>query len=303
MIKRFFHKHQCFVYLLFAAVLAQGCTERFEIKTDNSPPVIVVYGELNDELKFQEIMLSRSSAYFDDSPNRGITDAELSVRSSDGSVYRFDASDSLDGLYRSRSKFSMEAGSRYSLLIKVDFDRDGSAEEYEASSEVYATIVPDSLTIEPVDFFGRKNYILYAHFQAPEEESHYLFKIYLNDSSITAKLTDYRVTNDRLFRGQYAKGNLMRLKDVSEREKDSPEERDRSVYIQTGDKIDVEISIIPKGYFDFIRQCRQEQDGENPMFGGPASNIITNVNKGGVGYFAGYCVARKSIVFTPPPSE
>ncbi|MDR2564121.1 MAG: DUF4249 domain-containing protein [Prevotellaceae bacterium] len=283
---------------LLTVCLWQGCTERMNIKTDNSPPVIVVYGELTDELKFQDVMLSRSSPYFDNVPNRGISNAELSVHSSVGDVYRFAASDSIEGLYRSVSKFVVAPGLNYSLSIKVDFDNDGALDEYSALTEAFPTVALDSLKIEAIDFFGQKNYFLYVYFQAPSDESYYLFKVYLNDSSVTAKLTDYRIVNDRLFRGQYTKYSLLRLKDISERERDSEEERERSVYIQANDKIEVRTGVIPSGYFDFIRQCRQEQDGENPMFGGPASNITTNINKDGVGYFATYCISRKSIVFT-----
>jgi hypothetical protein len=29
-------------------------------------------------------------------------------------------------------------------------------------------------------------------------------------------------------------------------------------------------------------------NGENPFFGGPASNIITNISNGGLGYFTTY---------------
>jgi hypothetical protein len=276
-----------------------GCTEPFDIKTDDSPPVIVIYGELTDEFKNQTVMISRSSPYFDDEPNRGISGAEVTIQSSNDEIYHLLENDSIKGLYYSKTQFSAQIGVNYSLSVEVDFDHDGIPDKYEASTTILPVVIPDSLTLEPVEMFGHKNYFLYMHFQAPPEETYYLFKINYNDSLVTAKLSRYLISDDALFRGQYAKGNLYRFDDISNWETDPEENREHSIYLQPGDEIEARVSLISKGYFDFINQCQGEQSGENPMFGGPASNIATNISNGGVGYFSGYCIARTSILFEP----
>jgi len=63
-------------------------------------------------------------------------------------------------------------------------------------------------------------------------------------------------------------------------------------YVKQGDKITLCISLIEKGYHDFLLQCQSERRGENPFFGGPASNITTNITNGGVGYFAAFSTTR-----------
>jgi hypothetical protein len=139
--------------------------------------------------------------------------------------------------------------------------------------------------------------MLYLHWQDNSEENYYLFNVACNDSLLTGKLSEYRLTNNHLFKSQYVKGIIYRFSDSTNWETDSPEIRKRSVYLQAGDSIAVKISLIPEGYFDFINQCQREQRGENPMFGGPSSNIATNISNGGVGYFTGYCTSQVHIEF------
>jgi hypothetical protein len=285
------------VIFFFAFFLA--CTAPFDIQTDDSPPVIVIYGVLTDEVKYQEVKISRSSPYFDDQPNVGISGANVTVRSSDETVYLFSENDSIPGLYHSQLRFGVRPGSAYALTVEVDFDKDGIPDRYEASTEISPVPVIDSLTIEPVEIFGHKNHLLYIHAQDPPEKDFYLFNIFYNDSLITEKITDLLVSDDELINNQYIEADIYLFDDISEWEKDTEERRKRSVYLKSGDQVTVELGLISEGYFDFINQCQQGKNGENPMFGGPASNIITNISNGGAGYFTGYCTSKGRIVFDP----
>jgi hypothetical protein len=283
--------------LFFFFIILSACTERIEIETDNSPPVVVIYSVLTDELKLQEVKISRSSPYFDDEPNVGISGANITVRSSDNDVYLFQEHDSIRGLYLSRKEFAAQEDVVYSLTVEVDFDKNGVPDKYEAETTILPVPIIDSLTIEPVELFGHKNYLFYAHLQDPPEKNFYLFHVVHNDSLITAKLSDFVISNDELFNNQYIKGDIYRFDDISEWAKDSEEDRKRSVYLKPGDSIQLKLSLIPEGYFNFISHCMREKNGENPMFGGPASNITTNISNGGVGYFTGYKISRSSLVY------
>jgi len=274
-----------------------SCTAPIDIKTTDSPPVVVIYSVLTDELKQQQVRISRSSPYFDPAPNTGISGATVVVQSSTGESYPFVECDTVAGLYYSQNTFKVLEDVSYSLVVEME--NQGVSEKYEASTTVLPKVTADSLTFESFDFFDRKNYILYSQWQDPPGENYYLFNILCNDSLLTAKLSDYRVSDNTLYEGQYVKGGLYRFSDPSNWEKDSQDERKNSVYLKPGDTVVVETSLIPKGYYDFIDQCQQEQRGENPMFGGPASNITTNISNGGVGYFAGYCITTQSVLFQP----
>jgi hypothetical protein len=288
-------KQSISILIATVAVLLSACTELIDIKTSDSSPVVVIYSVLTDELKYQRVMISRSSSYFNSEPNAGISDATVVIQSSADEWYPFVESDSIAGLYFSKNKFRVQSGLNYSLAVEVE-DK-GFKEKYEAFTTVPPTITADSLVFESFDFFGRKNYILYIQWQDSPEENYYLFNVLCNDSLLTAKLSDYRLSDNTLYKGQYVKGGLYRFSDFSNWEKDSPENRKNFAYLKQGDIVAVKTSLIPKGYFDFIEQCQREQRGENPMFGGPASNIVTNISNGGLGYFAGYCVTTKSVTF------
>jgi hypothetical protein len=273
-----------------------ACTESFDIKTDNSEPVIVIYGELTDELKNQTVMISRSSPYFDDEPNLGISGAKVTIQSSNAELFTLTEDDSIKGLYHSQIQFKAQAGVDYSLSVETDFDYDGVPDKYEASTTILPAIIPDSLTLDTVEVFGHINYLLYIHAQDPPGENYYLFHVIYNDSLLTANLSDYETSDNSFFEGQYIKGQLYRFSDISNYENDSKERREHSIYLLPDDNVEVKMSVISKEYFDFINQCQQERSGENPMFGGPSSNIVTNISNGGVGYFTGYSISSKSIV-------
>ncbi|MDR2086480.1 MAG: DUF4249 domain-containing protein [Dysgonamonadaceae bacterium] len=275
--------------LLFAA-----CTERIDIETENSEPVIVIYGVITDEWKPQEIRITRSAPFFDDRPNAGVSGAQVTVTSSEGKRYEFSERESTPGYYYS-SAWKAEAGKQYSLSVRVDFDRDGTAEHYEASTTVLPPAYLDSVKLAPNRIMGNFTYLLLAYGRDAASEDYYLFRFAVNGGSVSDRLSRYVVTDDVLFNGQKINGlTLRRFDDVSNWENDNPEKRNNSVYLKSGDKLDVEMSMIRKGYFDFINQCLSEIGRENPMFGAPPSNIVTNISNGGIGYFSGYCTTRTS---------
>jgi hypothetical protein len=275
--------------------LFPACTEQIEIRTDNTSPAVVIYGVLTNEQRRQEVKIGISSPYFDILPNRSISDAGVAVRSSDGTTYSFAENDTVPGLYCSKTPFGVETGLTYSLT--VDTEDGGGA--YEASTGILPCPPIDSLTLEPIDMFGHRNYMAFVHFADPPEKNFYLFRVFYNDSLITGTISNCIITDDAFFNNQPAKHLLYMFDDddVSEWETGPEENRRNSFYLKPGDSISVEMSAISGGYFNFIRQCRQEKRGENPMFGGPPSNIDTNISNGGVGYFAAYGILRRTVVF------
>jgi hypothetical protein len=97
---------------------------------------------------------------------------------------------------------------------------------------------------------------------------------------------------------------IQRFWDIDEKEKleqyddDDDDDRERRrVYLAVGDTVAFSLFHIERGYYDFIGQCQDEMSGENPFFGGPASNIVTNISNGGFGYFTAYagCAAETTV--------
>jgi hypothetical protein len=280
--------------LLYLFLLLAACTERIDIETEDSKPVIAIYGIINDELEYQEIRISKSSPFFDDQPNAGVSGASVTVTSSEGARYEFVEHEHMPGYYHS-SRWTAKAGVRYDLTVTVDFDHDGTTEQYKAFTTILPPTYLDSIKFVPAKVMGHLNYLLLAYGQDAVSEDYYLFRFTVNGSSISEKLSRYVITDDALFNGQKIDGLILRwFDDISNWENDTPENRVNSVYLKTGDKLEMKMSLIPKGYYDFIEQCVAEIRRENPLFGTPPANIVTNISNGGVGYFSGYCATKIS---------
>ena len=276
-------------------MLLFSCTEEITIHTDNSKPVVVIYGILTDEFTYKSIKITRSSPYFDNQPDAGISGATVKITGSDSNTYEFFENDSVPGLYETKTQWAAIAGVSYSLKVEVNSD-DGK-KTYEASTTILPPIEIDSITINAVDIMGNKRYALNLYLNDPEGEDFYLCKYLVKDSLVNSNISRYRMLDDTMFDGQYLNGfTLMFFEDIKDREADSEETRKHSVYLDSEDKVELQMSRVTKGYFDFVTQCRREMNGSNPFFGGPPANIVTNITNGGVGYFSGYCISRSEAI-------
>ena len=268
-----------------------SCTEEITIHTDNSKPVVVIYGILTDEFTYKNIKITWSSPYFDSQPNVGISGATVRITSSNAESYEFFENDTVPGLYETKTKWPAVAGVSYSLNVEVD--PEGNKKTYGASTTILPPIEIDSIKIVPVNILENKNYSVNLYGNEPEGEDFYLCKYLVRDSLISSKISRYRMLDDVIFDGQYVNGfTLVFFDSIENWKKDSEERRKNSVYLEQGDKIELQMSRVTKGYFDFVTQCQREMSGSNPFFGGPSTNITTNITNGAAGYFSGYCICR-----------
>jgi hypothetical protein len=289
-------------YLLisvFIVSLLASCVEPFDIETNNSPPVIVIYGYLTDEPAFHSIKVSSSSPYFDTSLNRGVRGAIVKITSSNNEVFHFKEVDSIPGLYLTVHKTAGTPGVNYSLSVEVDFDNDGDSELYTASSTMLNAVEVDSVEIREMKIMGNQFYAFHLYAQDTPDEDYYLGKYRINDSVVLFNINQLSPMSDIAFNGQYLNGQMIQnFWDIDEKERiereyddddeDGERRQRRRVYLSPGDTVAFSLYHIEKGYYDFIVQCQNEMSGENPFFGGPASNIITNISNGGLGYFTTY---------------
>ena len=283
------------IYIIGTILFLAGCTEPFNIRTDDADPKIVIYGVLTDYLSLQEIYIGSTAPYFSEEPNPPVLGAKVSITPSEGKIINYTENPDSPGYYRSPSVWQIKEGKSYLLKVEVDFDGDGISDFYEATAEAPMRAYLDSIDIAPITIMGHKNYAINIYGQDSPEEEYYLFHFYVNGDVVLSKTTDYVLTDDAMFNGEYIDGLTIRYcNDISEYEKDSEERQKESIYLQSGDSIAVETSLITKGYYNFILQCMNEKSGENPMLGGPPSNIISNISNGGIGYFTAYPRSRQS---------
>jgi hypothetical protein len=285
-------------YLLipvFIVSMFASCVEPFDIATNDAPPTIVIYGYLTNETAFHSIRVSASSPYFDVSLNRGVSGANVKITSSQNDVFYLKELDSIPGLYVTTNRVAGIPGVTYSLSVETDFDNDGMNELYTATSTMLDAVEVDSVEIKNMSMMGYRFYSFNLYAQDTPAEDYYFGKYRINDSVVMFNINQLSPMSDIAFNGQYINGMaIQRFWDIDEKERIERENNDddnrirRRVYLSPGDTVTFSLCRIEKGYCDFIVQCQKEMNGENPFFGGPASNIVTNISNGGLGYFTAY---------------
>lgn len=286
-----------FICVMFPVAAFLSCTAPFDIDTRDSEPVIVIYGCLSDEDKNQSVRITSSSPYFDDRENAIVTDARVLIRDAEGHDYILQHTE--NGYYVSDSRFRVRSGMTYHLVVEVDFDGDGVSETYEAVTTVQPAVTVDSIAVSTIDIMGYRHFALNLSMQdQPGTKDFYLFRFFINESVSNSQISSYVVTNDEFFNGSYLENTTVYYfeditdEDVVERNRGN----DRVYMVSPGDRIRLQVLSIEEGYFRFINECNAEMRGENPMFGGPPSNISTNLTNGAVGFFTGYCIHEATTV-------
>jgi len=287
----------CSSWFLSMSVLLFSCTAPIDIHTRDSDPVTVVYGCLTNEYKNQHIRITSSSPYFYDSDNPAITDAKVNVTSSNGREYPFVYDK--NGYYISQRRFSAIPGTTYRLSVEVNSGKDGAATLYEAETTTLPIVPVDSIGFNVINLMGFKHYSLIFYMQEPAEtENYYLFNFYINDSISNEKISNSLISNDMLYNGEYIDGASVTFFEDGTDPKviEWNEDNENAFMVVPGDRIRLHILNIEKGYYEFISHCMHEKYGENPLFGGPPSNIHTNLSNGAIGYFSSYCIHEKVTV-------
>ncbi len=279
-----------------AAVLAAAvsCTERMNIDTRASEPVIVVYGELSDTWSFPEVMLSSSADYFSDEHLRHIYDADVWIESG-GRKWQMSRPSDTEGRYVADDGVVVSAGDDYTLNIEVDFNGDGHRESYSAATRALPPVALDSIRIVPQKTMSITSYNILIYGQEPPERNFYIFQLLVDGELKTEEITDYLYMNDMLFNDTYLDGMLFGMYLSREHEDMIPPDRlEDTILLDPGDEVTLRVLNVEEGYYNFISQCKTERRGSNPFFGGPHSNIESNIRPAGAGYFAAYCTSEIS---------
>jgi hypothetical protein len=284
-----FHNIKYFLPIACFMLFFGSCTEPIDIKTANSEPVIVIYGCLSEDTVYQNIRVTMSSPYFELEPNQPVSNAIVSIQSSDNQIFEL-IETAEKGLYQTTTPMAAVTGITYQLTVSVDPDQNGILTHYEATATMQKPYPIDSIKIEEMYIMGYKHYFLNLYAQEEEGPDYYCARAIINDSLQSVKLSRYAAFSDLSIDGKYLDGlTIFMLEDY---ENEQVDDNPVNIFVKPGDKITFCISLIEKGYHDFILQCQNEQRGENPFFGGPASNITTNISNGGIGYFATFSTTR-----------
>lgn len=159
-----------------------GCTEEFALVTETFEDVLVVEATITNELKIQQIRLSRTfplegEPFFENKANVRVID-------SNNNEYTFN--DTSGGLYVSTTEFQAEQGVSYRLLITTSDGKEYSSideflPESAEISNLYAELITSGgkrgiqVLVDSNDNLGNSNYFRYEYEETYQRIADYFF--------------------------------------------------------------------------------------------------------------------------------
>lgn len=274
-----------FLLIVIISLLIHSCVEKIDIKLDDSYTRLVVDGSITTDTMVHTVILTKSTSYYYNDPAPPVTGATLQI--SDGTNVFF-LNEAEPGVYGTESTVSGIPGTTYTLNIKLA-EPIGGYSDYSAISKLYPVSNLDSvsLTFHP-DWSDEGIWEVKCNVQDPPTEDFYRFLISKNRDMLTDTLSEWFVTDDRFFNGNYvSNAPISYLRQHPEGE-----------FISVGDTVNVEMNSISSEYANFIWEAQAEVQGSNPLFNGPPANVKGNIDHGASGFFSAYSISRAYTIVT-----
>jgi len=259
------------VILVFS--LAASCTERIDIKTDDAPSRLVIYGYITSDTMQHSIRITRSAGYFTTNSPEGVSHATVTITDSDGKLIPLAENDSISGLYQTAPDVYGEESKTYTLDVQLDFNGDGHREHFRASAYLQTIHHIDSIGLEPSEFMPNSVEVRLFAKNTNENENHF-FTIFvaINDSVVNPNINRFFVIDNAMFRGMpYIRNVPCYFLNQD------PSREYRNEILHVGDKVTLNMNAISKEYATFISNVQSEIRPTIPIFGGPPANVPTNI--------------------------
>ncbi len=106
--------------LLWICTLMSSCIDPFEIETENFEDILVINATITNEVKNQEILLSRTFKFEDDGP---LSEQGAAVKVIEDTSVEYIFEEASPGTYRSVQEFAASSGKEYELSIQTSDGR------------------------------------------------------------------------------------------------------------------------------------------------------------------------------------
>jgi hypothetical protein len=289
--------------LIFTVAVLCSCEEVIVLDSPNFDHFMVVQATLTNQKGPQQIYLSQSQNYFDNSTPLVLSGASVEVSDDEGNLYIFTENAAKKGTYvwtpKSESDVLGKIGRTYKLLVKY------TGESYTSVAKMYRVPPIDSILYQASDASNRQSGTnkpevgFDAQFFARDPRGAgdcYRVKFYKNDKLFNETDNLVLMYDSSFQKGAMADGLLFIL---PVRRAISPE-----LYVEK-DKIKVELYSISEDQFNFYSQARLELNNAG-LFARPAANIPTNVvntnlnsKTQGAGWFGVSAVSTLETVVDP----
>jgi hypothetical protein len=268
--------------IILLSIKVSSCTERIDIKLDESTIRLVVDGSLTTDTMVHKVILSKTTSYYYSEKAPAVSGAAVSI-SWGGSIVQLH--EAAPGVYETDSAFFGVEGESYTLDIVLD-STIGGYKEYSATSVMSTAVALDSLQLlfHP-DWSEDGFWEVKCFFRDPQTADYYRFLVSRNGKMLSDTLDEWFVTDDRFFSGEYVDGTTVAVLDQG-----SVDEM-----LTDGDELTVELNCIGRDYAGFLSEAQAELMGSNPLFSGPPANVKGNISNGAIGFFSAYTASRSRI--------
>ncbi len=279
--------YRCCFALVTAMLLTFACTEQIEIDLDSTYARLVVEGVVTTDSINHYVLLSITSDYFSNKPSPKVQDAVLELTFEDETMQLIE-NETIPGRYETPYAFRGTIGTTYDLTIsQLDVNQDGEEEDYHASSTMAGGSELEKIELKYYPTPVLSGYTVFVYLYHPKEPRDWFgFKLIKNSDILTDSLSKYSVVSDELFDEGYFPGLPAGF--LSD---DDPRQA-----VQSGDTVTFELNCIDEAYYNFISEAQLELAGNFPLFSGPPSNIVSNIDNGALGTFTAYSILRYSVI-------
>ena len=239
-----------------------SCEKVIDLELKDSEPVLVIYGDINDQTDNQYVRISRTYSFTEPNKFNAVTGARVIVTTQAGSVINY--SEITPGVYQS-PKFRGRTGVSYTLDVTVD------GKKFTAISTMPQKVILDSLNFREVSFFGKNSLHLVANFLDPKDiQNQYRYVL-----SVKSKVVEDVVSEDRFNDGNTVANTIYHeLNDL-----------------EPGDDIELDLQCIDRNVYRYYYAF-----GQNLGEGGPPvapANPPSNISNGALGIFSVHTSSKR----------
>ena len=251
--------------LFISVLLLSSCEKVIDLELNNAKPVIVIEGNLSNQLESQFVKISKTIPFTESNNVNGYTGAKVKVTAPGGMSINFE--EVSKGLYKSQ-QFRGIPGQTYKLEVMAD------GKLYEASSTMPLPVIPDSVGFKKISFFGNTNIYPIVYFKDPSGiQNQYRYLLKINNKS----------QSDVVIEDRFNDGNAVSDVIIFDGED-----------IKSGDTINIEMQSIDRNVFKYYFAISQIAGNGGPPVA-PA-NPDSNFNNGALGIFSAYTKASISVI-------
>ncbi len=261
--------------LLFLAV---ACTERIDVKLDESYTRLVVDGRITTDSAAPVVALTKSSGYFSNASSPKVSGATVTIFDGTTSYLLPETVPGQSGIYSSKHPLPGKTGREYILHVELPSAISGHT-SFEAGCMLHPVARIDSVKVIFHPDYGKSGaWTIDLYAQEPGDQvNFYMFNWFRNGRLMSDSIQKKIVMDDKFINGRYLGGiETFNIDDTHEWET-----------IKPGDTVTLQMCGITAGYLNFISQV--QMSGFNlPFFTGPPANVQGNIGNGGSGYFAAF---------------